>query len=629
MFVRPCPLSQLRFLASLAFWALLSLLLICQTSAKAQSVIAENAGANVSNVALKLVELAVLRDVNPALGLPEILAGQGGTFVPQAELNIRDKGWSDTDLWLRLTLQGTVLQDGQTAPAMYLLEFPKSYLDDIRLYSPPKADASAWRVQMAGDMLAQRDWFLRGLFPRFMLPQAQDLLASPAHQQVLYLRIRHLFPLIADIQISSAAQAAASTVKTFLVLGVILGAMLFTAVLSLMMALLNRDSIFGWYFAYALAALLALASHSGLAHLLLWPVGGHWPGTATLFWLLVAGIFQLQFCRVLLQPSGQKTGPSWAAILLGSLCGITAFTYALMPEYWTQLYFLSISLIFLAIGLSIFLVYLAWRQGNKLALVWMLAFIPLFFMTLLGLLGGIGILRDDLGYNLPLFASALEVILLGLAMQWFARERHGQMEREKALAATDPLTGFATADAYHARLLRAWHSADTKKYDLAVAYIELQTKASSNKHQEQLLMRSVRVLRSATHTHDIVARLDGQLMAILMPHVHIGDELSQRLSRIVALGLIPDRSDPNASILQFRIATTTRLNYALPLAQLDAGLRSLLAEAHGWGSKPIRHLGSQKPRSDRAASGVLDTERLENLWDDAFQREMKDQAAQR
>jgi two-component system, sensor histidine kinase LadS len=593
-------------------------------SARAQPLVAQKAGANVTNTDLKLVELAVLHHVNPAHGLPEILAGKSGIFVPQSQLDLKDSGWADTDFWLRLTLAGIPLQEGQTAPAIYLLEFSKAYLDDIRLYSPPLNGTQAWRVQKAGDMVAQKDWYFRGLYPRFLLPSAQDLMASPSGQQVLYVQIKHSFPLTSKVQIFSAEQTVTFSQKTFLALGVVLGAMLLTAALSASMALLNRDSIFGWYFAYAICAILSNVSHSGMAHFLLWPVDGWWPGTATMFWLLMAALCQLQFCRVLFQPQDLKTLPAFAAIGWGGLCGVTAIAYAFLPKYWTEFYFFGIGLILVAMALSIFLVYQAWRQNNKLALVWLISFVPLFITIVIGLLGSVGMLEDDLGYNMPIYAVALEVILLGMALQWFARERHGQMEREKALATTDPLTGFASAQAFQAKLLRDWHSPDAEKFDFAVAYVELTTKASDAKQRERLLMRSVRILRSATHTHDVVARLDGQLMAILMPHVQMGDDLSQRLSRIVALGLMPNRGDPQASILQFRIVAATRWRYAPPLSQLDSDLRAVLADPNGWGSKTIRYVGSKASRSDAAKIMALEESKFEDLWDKAFAREVQD-----
>jgi hypothetical protein len=122
----------------------------------------------------------------------------------------------------------------------------------------------------------------------------------------------------------------------------------------------------------------------------------------------------------------------------------------------------------------------------------------------------------------------------------------------------------------------------------------------------------------------VVARLDGQLMAILMPHVQMGDELSQRLSRIVALGLMPDRSDPHASILQFRIAATTRSHYAKPLSALDADLRALLADPSGWGSKPIRFIARQARVSEAVKAMRLEDSELEDIWDKAFAKEVKD-----
>jgi hypothetical protein len=110
----------------------------------------------------------------------------------------------------------------------------------------------------------------------------------------------------------------------------------------------------------------------------------------------------------------------------------------------------------------------------------------------------------------------------------------------------------------------------------------------------------------------------------LMPHVRMGDDLSQRLSRIVALGLMPNRSDPLASILQFKIVAATRRRYAPPLSQLDSDLRALLADADGWGSKPIRYVGSKASRSDAAKIMALEESKFEDLWDKAFAREVQD-----
>ncbi len=624
------PLHLMQFSQNLArrlrgaslVWALVASL-ACSWAAHAQSIVTDYAAANMSNTALKLEELAVLRDVNPKLRLPDILAGRGGEFVPQTSLNIHDSGWDDSDFWLRLTLQGIALPAGQSARSIHLLEFPKSFLDDIRMYSPPMAGEQAWRVQAAGDFLAPQDWFVRGLHPRFLLPRANDLLASPEGKQVLYVRISHIVPMTVRMQINSAAQSSEIAQASFLGLGLALGAMLFTAVLSLSLALLNKDSIFAWYCVYVLTSGLANASYSGIAHLLIWPVSGFWPGTAALFWLLLSLGCQLQFCRVLFQSHSTRRWPSRTAVLLGALCAITAVLFALMPQRWRLFYFLSFALLILSAAVVTPLVYWVWRRGNRLALAWLIAFVPLFCTVIWALLDGVGLVHSAANFNLPIYATALEVIMLGMALQWFARERHGQKEREKTLAAIDPLTGFATVDAFQTRLLRDWHSQKTNKQDLAVAYIALKTKAVDKKHMQQMLMRTVRVLRSATEANDMVARLEGQLMAVVMPNVPMDDQLSQRLSRIVALGLMLDRSDPQTTVLQFRIAATTFKSFKKPLAQLDTQLRELLAEPAGWGSKPIRYI-DHNLMARTTGQNMNDSFAMEELWDQALKRQLQD-----
>lgn len=616
-------LSRLGLAWTLAL--LLGLKLLASPGAQAQTVAHQLPDSLMPPVALKLVEVAVLRNVPTTLGLPEVLAGKAGEFVPQAQLNFSDAGGSESDFWMRLTLGAEPVPNGQRAPAINILEFPKASLDEIRLYHPPLEGTTAWRQQTAGDTIAQRDWFMRGLYPRFMLPHAQELMAKPDKRQVLYVQVKQYFPLKATVQIVTAAQSSTKAQGAFLLLGLAGGAIILAGISALMVAFLSRDSIFAWYFLYAVSSMLANASHSGLAQMFLWPIGGYWPSAATLVWMLLGAACQLQFCRVLFQPGGERTWPSWLAIVIGALCAALAVACAVSSGMRDIKFYVCIALLLMSIAVSSLLVFLAWRQGNKLALVWMLAFIPLFGTILFGVLGGLGLIEDDLGYNLPIYATALEVILLGLALQWFARERHGQMEREKALAQMDPLTGFATRVVFQNRLLHDWHSADTQKRDMAVAYVQLTTQALDARQKEQLLMRSVRVLRSATHTHDVVARLDGQLMAILMPHTSMGDDLSQRLSRVVALGLMPDRSDQQTPILQFRIAATTALHYDKPVAQLDEDLRSLLAEPKGWGSKPIRYLGRQL-QSATPPAARLDESAMEELWDKALARELQDQS---
>jgi hypothetical protein len=111
--------------------------------------------------------------------------------------------------------------------------------------------------------------------------------------------------------------------------------------------------------------------------------------------------------------------------------------------------------------------------------------------------------------------------------------------------------------------------------------------------------------------------LDGRLLALILPGTGMGEQLSQRLSRIIALGLMPDTSDPQAESLQLRIAYTTRFHYRHDLAQLHQQLRELLEEKKRWGSKPIRVIDHRKS-SNSLPREIIDSSDLEDKWNQAL-----------
>jgi GGDEF domain-containing protein len=578
--------------------------------------------ASLPSAGIEISGIDVLHNVPVRLSLAQVLSGEAGEFVKNEGLQVRHSDWGRA-FWLRIHLKRSAITP--TEPEEAMLMIPKSYLDLVRLFTPGDAQSPSWNSQVHGDFLPPDLWTHETLSPQFKLPTAAAIAAAPQQRMTVYMQVDHLAPVMIDPQLISGKQSRRDDVVSYTIFGVLLGAIFLTAMMTAAQGWIYRDAIYAWYSAYALSALLACISHSGMAQQMLWRVGSYWPGTAVLFFLLFCCAFQLQFTRCIRDTGEQPRWQIWSCHLMSASCVVLAIFFVSFDAFWRISYFLCLGLVALAIAFATVMIIQAWRAGSQLAKAWLLATCPLWFTVIMALMEGIGILPTlAWSFNASIYAAGIEVLFIGLALQWFARNRHGQIERDNALAATDPLTGFATADAFQNRLLRDWHGKDVPKHDIAIAYVELMTQASGAKQREQLLMRSVRALRSATHAHDLVARLDGQTMAILMPHVQMGDDLSQRLSRIVALGLMPDRSDPQASILQFRIAATTRWHYAQPLSQLSADLRALLAEPRGWGSKPIRYIDSQARRSDTAKILALEESMLEELWDNAFAGEMQD-----
>ncbi len=477
-------------------------------------------------------------------------------------------------------------------------------------------------MQRAGDAIPASEWSLPGQFPRFILPTLDEVRAGPGERLELYLHIPHRIPASFRINLMTSAQLMHDMQWGWLLLGITFGAMLLAALVSAAFMVLHRDRIFVWYGLYAVAALFACLTHSGIAFHLLWPHGGLWPSTALLFFMLMAAACQLQFAKLLFISDSKARIPVRASEALGVLNVAVALIFPwISMNHWVAVLFLAQGLVVLSMLGTATLVIIAWRRGNHLARALMLTFVPLFATVCLGLLEGQSLVNlPQVSYNAPIYAAALEVILLGLVLQWFARERHGEVERERALASTDPLTGFLTAAHFHQALRQAWSDAQRDNTDVSIAYVELPIASFSKRLSDDTVKRTVRILRTVTDEADTVGRLDGQTLAILMPGVSINEKLSVRLSRIVALGLMPEDNRPGSEKLKFRIVATSRRAFMANVRQLDTDLRHLLMSTSIWRNKSIRILGG---RQDSRLADFVESQVLADIWEEALQDELQ------
>ena len=579
---------------------------------------------SVPSAGLELTHLQVLRHAQQGLTIDQVLSGSFGKFENHASLRISSDQWYRS-VWLRLEIKATALTPAN--PEQAVLFFPKPYLDTVRLYQPSGLTDTSWITQSAGDQISPNQWPVRSLYPEFLLPSVHQIKARGEQATVFYVEIQQDVSGVYDLYLGTAKSSAADAWLKLVIYGICFGMILLAAAITAAMAIFYRDQIYAWYSAYAISALAGCMSHSGVAHHLLWPVDGYWPGTAVLFFLLLCAVCQLQFCRADVTSMQISVGLRWATHALCAACLVTAVLYGTYYTYWETWYYITLACIAATMAITAILMTIGWRSGHRLARAWLLAFLPLFSTVVFSILEGIGLLSANYQtYSYVIYGVTLEVLLLGLALQWFARERHGERERLKTLASTDPMTGFLSAQAFQSQLTKDWEISKAKGRSLAVAYVRLESRATNSQHLQVLLTRCVRILRSATSAQDIVARLDGSLLALLMHDVPAGDELSQKLARVVALGLMPDANDRVVSVLQFRIVATTNRQFRKPLAELDAQMRELLTEPNGWGSKPIRYIDQTSKALSHAY--LVETTLMEETWETAFQQEMKTDAAQ-
>jgi diguanylate cyclase (GGDEF)-like protein len=220
-----------------------------------------------------------------------------------------------------------------------------------------------------------------------------------------------------------------------------------------------------------------------------------------------------------------------------------------------------------------------------------------------------------LPYSLPAYTLAFEAMVLLFALHLHAKNRHAVQERERALTATDPLTGFLNARTFTQKLSSMWASALAHHKDVALVMVYVhhtsdKTDPQSALRLERKLLRSVRLLHTITRDVDLIARVGGNVLSVAMPGIPIGDDLNNRLARLIALGLMLDPYDTEPMELHFRIAAGTRGTWGDDLKSLDSHLRAAIAQTSGWSRKPIQYITAQSFAAPAPVSPVSPAQRL-------------------
>ena len=160
-------------------------------------------------------------------------------------------------LWIKLRVVRA-----PDAPAAWTLNIPLPYLDSATLY---QADSQGnWRAQSAGDTLAQSQWHTRGLYPDFDIQLPTD---AP-HD--LYLQVRNFTHLNIPIRVASASEREAQRLREMIGQGLMLGALLSMALLSVIRYLEHRNPIDGWSAGYGLMITLTIAQIGGVLNAFFW-----------------------------------------------------------------------------------------------------------------------------------------------------------------------------------------------------------------------------------------------------------------------------------------------------------------------------------------------------------------------
>jgi two-component system, sensor histidine kinase LadS len=530
-----------------------------------------------------------------AINAAEVVAASRETQIKFDPNKTHYASW-DTPLWLRIRVKADV----PTSSGGWVLRFNKPLVEQVEVYT--QSTDGFWQKQTAGLFTAHSKWPQQSLTPQFVMPEWRN-----GEQDVL-VRVLHHFPVNFKLTLQTAQAAASDAQNQFLAAGLLLGLMGLMCALSSVMAVIYRNTSYVWYALYVGISFFACASYVGIANYWLWPNSPWWATNSSATLTMISMMVQTQFCRTMFATKGvnslrERHGLNAILFISGILTLLSVYT----DSASVSALLLVIVVIALAASMLAFVVN-ALKQNSKIAKLWCFAYLPLLLVLALSIVDNLGwVALDWLPYYSPLYALAFEMPVLLIALHLHAKTLHGAAIRRATLASTDPTTGFVISQQFFTTLEKLCDAAEASGQDMAIAYVEVTFHLNyiamrGKPPPERTQLRIVRLLRTVIRDHDTVVHIRQNLYAILMPNMTLGENLSLRLSRLVAIGGMTDEDVVDDVPIRFHIAATTLHSFAGTLTHLDDALKGKLNEPDGWHNKAIRFVRKRAEYSVRTTT---------------------------
>lgn len=533
------------------------------------------------------LSLAVWLEPGHAASIDQVAALPATAWRAAQIGQVHDLG-GDHTLWLRLRLQR-----GADEPVAWRLTLPVALIDEVTLF---ERQGSGWRTQRAGDAVAVADWSRPGRHPAF------DLRLEGTAPRTVYLQVRHSDPIGFPLTWQPAAEAERADLQEHLALGLALGCLMVLAAWCLVQVALHRDAIHVWYALYGLTLLLAVGTVTGVAGYLLWDESPRWADAAQgVVPMLTAGVhllFMVHLCALW----GRHPWVSRAAFLMGWAVVALACAYpwlgAVTQRYVVAAAMLTSELVGMALAV------LAWRRGDRVGPLVLLAYAPLALAVGAAVLRLFGIIPAGwFSLDSAALAAALAVPLLLLALNERARFRLGVLDRLQHSASQDALTGVLTASAFTARLQTAVTGAFMRGEGSAVLLVDLGNlrrirEFHGDAATERCLLRLVMLLNRVVRPSDPVGRIDTGRFAVLVEGSRSRGEVKAAMVRLVASGLSPGRGGEAAIPMQLRVACAMLPEKVNAPAALLRELGALVERIAPQSRRPVRFL---EPGEDPAS----------------------------
>lgn len=350
--------------------------------------------------------------------------------------------------------------------------------------------------------------------------------------------------------------------------------MLATAVIALVFGARLRDTAFAYYALYVVTYALIQATQTGyLVRPLGWSAMADalpaWGRAVTTVSVVSAVLFVDRFAEL------RRRAPSmrrWLRRYCVAMLVLVAIGY--VPALQALARALINPLLILGGPLVLAAAVVAARRGSRYALLFLVGWLPLLGVTVLGSLQLYGVAptwtwSDDAA----LATGAFEAIVLSLGLAERAASVRRQRDQARALAETDPLTGVLNRRAWreylHAQL------SDHAASGLSVLFLDLDHFKRVNDrlgHQggDRVLQLFVEVLRETVRGHDVIGRYGGEEFVVGL--VETGPAEARVIAERVRAGLHARAA---------AVGTGMPLTVSIGIATLHAGetLEELLRRA--------------------------------------------------
>jgi GGDEF domain-containing protein len=484
-------------------------------------------------------------------------------------------------LWIKLRLVRPI-----GSPASWTLNIPLPFLDAVSLYQPEAH--GGWTVQTAGDTLPQSQWHTRGLYPEFVLTLPND---TP---QDVYLQVRNFKDLSVPIRLASASVREVERLREMMGMGLMLGALLSMALLSVIRYLEHHNPIDGWAASYSLLITLTVAQVGGVLNAFLWTSLPEFGNYASSVLPVVAVGCALIFIHTLSARSSHL--PTYHAILssVGWGCVVSVMTYAVLDRYVAEWICNVVILLALCIGMVATVV--SWSGGPLVGRWLIAAMLPQF-------LGVMYLFAEALGLVPPFWemryitsvAVAVSVPALVYALSQITHDRKELVTRERHLPTQDALTGLLIPDVFQTHLNEAVQRAIDSREPMGLVVVrvvnhEFIRQTYGDATAEHCLLRAVIKLQRVLRDVDPAGRVETADFAMLLKGVSNRQALTERMVTLIASGLIPLPDLVPEVTLQFQATCVLLQENPVPADRVLGDLQGMLSGMSPRTRRPIRFL---------------------------------------